>query len=243
MLMGREESIRIENRRETRSLAEQVYQSLCNRIIEGSINYGECLNIKLIAREMNVSPMPVREAIKRLEMEGLVIVKPRSTCLVRIPTRKSILSALDMRELLEIHCAEAIYPTVDAGRLKTLRGITQTMRESVEKANQPQVMKEYIKLDRQFHTELCSIAENDFIDKAYRETNLHLNMSFIYNVSIPPDVAGTYQAHVELVEALARNSKLAVSIIKKHLRRSRQNVLSGALFSSLQDAPLAVSRA
>lgn len=57
---------------ETRSLSEQVYQYLCLRIIEGSISYGEILNIKQIASTLSVSPMPVREAVKRLEHEGIV---------------------------------------------------------------------------------------------------------------------------------------------------------------------------
>ncbi len=110
------------------SLGERVYRHLCNQIIEGNIRYGEILNIKLIARELDVSPTPAREAIKRLEMEGLVSIKPQSTCLVRIPTRKSILSALDMRELLEIHCIETVHAGIEPGKLKALQDCIRVMK-------------------------------------------------------------------------------------------------------------------
>jgi DNA-binding GntR family transcriptional regulator len=221
---------------ETRSLGEQVYQRLCNQIIEGSIDYGACLNIKKIAGELKVSSMPVREAIKRLEMEGVVAVKPRSTCIVRVPTQASVLNALDMRELLEMHCINSIFPDISPARLAGLKEITRTMNRIVEKGKTTQEIREYRNYDRRYHTELCSLADNHFIDKFYRETSLHLNMKFIYDIAIPPDIVGTYHDHSEILDALARNSRQAVTIMKKHLQRSRQNVLSGRLFSSLKNS-------
>ena len=119
------------------SLAEQAYRDLCNRIIEGSIDYGESLNIREIAARLRMSTMPVREALKRLEMEGVVTIKPRSVCRMRLPTRQSILSALEMRELLEIHCVETIYSTVDASRLRRLRRLIAVMKGLAEGQARP----------------------------------------------------------------------------------------------------------
>jgi DNA-binding GntR family transcriptional regulator len=211
------------------SLAEQAYRHLCNRIIEGSIDYGESLNIREIAAALRMSSMPVREALKRLEIEGVVTIKPRSVCRVKIPTRQSILSALEMRELLEIHCVETHYPTVTPAELRNLRRVVETMK-GIARERKPQV-KRYIEVDREFHTQLCAIAGNGYIDKSYRETSLHLNMRHIYNLSVPPDIRRTYREHAELVDALSRHSREAVSIIKGHLARSRGHVLQGS-FSS-----------
>jgi DNA-binding GntR family transcriptional regulator len=213
------------------SLAEQAYRHLCNRIIEGSIDYGESLNIRQIAERLNISSMPVREAMKRLEMEGVVTITPRSVCRVRIPTRQSILNALEMRELLEIHCVETIYPTIGSAQLRSLRRLVGTMKGIAEDRTRSPQVKRYIAVDREFHTQLCAIAQNAYIDKSYRETSLHLNMRHIYNLSIPPDIPRTYREHAELVQALSRNSRQAVTIIKRHLVRSRQDVLEGSLFS------------
>jgi DNA-binding GntR family transcriptional regulator len=213
------------------TLAELAYRHLCNHIIEGSIGYGESLNIREIAAHLDMSSMPVREALKRLEMEGVVTIKPRSVCRVRIPTRQSILNALEMRELLEIHCVETVYPIVDAARLRRLRRLVAAMKGIVGEPPRPAEIRRYIAVDREFHTELCALAQNHSIDKSYRETSLHLNMRHIYNLSVPPDIRRTYREHAELVDALSRHSRQAVSIIKGHLVRSRRNVLQGS-FSS-----------
>ena len=172
----------------------------------------------------------MREALKRLEMEGVVTIKPRSVCRMRLPTRQSILSALEMRELLEIHCVETIYSAVDASRLRKLRRLIAVMKGIAEGRRGRREWR-YIAVDREFHTELCALAQNHYIDKSYRETSLHLNMRHIYNLSVPPDIRRTYREHAELVEALSRHSRQAVSIIKGHLARSRGHVLQGS-FSS-----------
>lgn len=222
---------------ETRSLSEQVYRYLCNRIIRGTINYGETLNIKQIAAELSVSPMPVREAIKRLEMEGIVTIKPRAVCQVKVPTRNSILNALEMRELFEIHCVEVLSAGVGPDKLERLREITAQMRPIVEnKGGGTRSVTEYIVKDLEFHQALCHSTGNEFLEKMHREINLHLSMNFIYNIAIPPDLDGTLRDHLELVESLASGSGRAVEIIKRHLERSRRNVLEGKLFDSLEES-------
>jgi len=215
---------------ETRSLGAQVYDHLCDMIIDGNIDYGQTLNIKLLAEELHVSPMPVREALKRLEVEGLVVIKPRSMCILREPTAHSVMNAIAMREILEIYCVQNIYQDVDPGKLEILREKTEAMRSMLSAA--PFNLKGYIKSDGQFHTELCALAENDFIDKTYREVSLHLSMNHLYNMTIVPDTAQTFRDHTQLVEALSGHSAQAVEIIKRHLDQSRKNVLRGKMFAA-----------
>ncbi len=205
------------------SLAEQAYRHLCNRIIEGSIDYGESLNIRQIAAHLRMSSMPVREALKRLEMEGVVTIKPRSVCRVRIPTRQSILNALEMRELLEIHCVETIYPDRRrAHACGSLRRLVADHEGHRGRTGRGHGRSSGTSRSTGSSTpQLCAIAQNAYIDKSYRETSLHLNMRHIYSLSIPPDIPRTYREHAELVEALSRNSRQAVTIIKRHLVRSR----------------------
>ena len=215
---------------ETRSLGEQVYNHLCDMIIDGNIDYGQTLNIKQLAEELHVSPMPVREALKRLEVEGLVVIKPRSMCILREPTPRSVMNAIAMREILEIYCVQTVFRSVDPVKLQILREKTEAMRSMLSTA--PFNLKGYIKNDGQFHTELCALAANDFIDKSYREVSLHLNMNHLYNMTIMPDTAQTFRDHTQLVEALVAHSDQSVDIIKRHLEQSRKNVLSGKMFAA-----------
>lgn len=61
--------------KQKRSLTEQVYHYLCDSIIGGQFNYGDMFSTKQLAQELSVSMMPIREALKRLEVGGLVEIR------------------------------------------------------------------------------------------------------------------------------------------------------------------------
>ncbi len=218
---------------EKRSLAEQVYLYLCNSISSGRFKYGETISTKRLAEELQVSMMPIREALKRLEMDGLIEIRPRSMCLFRTPTKKTILSAIAVRELLEVYCVKLAYPSVDGERLARLRELIGAMSAAL--AEDPINLKKYIKYDWQFHMGLCDLADNEFISKSYKELNLHMNMNYMYDIGIKPNVSQTFKDHIDLVDALASHSPTAVAIIEKHLRISRQNILSGEFFAAQEE--------
>ncbi len=217
---------------DTRSLSDKAYEYLASRIIEGAIEYGETLRIREIAEILGVSVMPVREALKRLDMEGIVRINPRSGCSVTVPTKKSVLDTFEMRQLIEMYCVEKIYPGVKEADLKGLAAVISRMG-AVIRAGGRNATKEYIKLDRLYHSEICRLADNDFLSKFYREINLHLNMTYIYGISAPPDLTATYTDHAEIHGYLLENSAQAKKVLKRHLQTSMDNMRNGRLFKSL----------
>lgn len=219
---------------EKRSLAEQVYIYLCNSISNGKLKYGDTINTKRLAEELQISMMPVREALKRLEMEGVVEIRPRSMCLLRTPTQKEILDAIAAREMFEIYSVKSIYASIENERLDVLREIIGKMKAVI--TEEPVNLKKYIKYDWQFHKDLCGLANNQFVDKFYKELNIHLNMDYMYDIGITPNLSQTFKDHIDLVEALAAHSAGAVDIIERHLRISRQNILSGRFFAAQEAA-------
>lgn len=220
------------------SLSDQVYEFLVDRIIRGEIKYGDKLNIKRIAAQLDVSPMPIRDAIKRLEQENLVVVKPRSNCYVRLPSKRSTLDAIDARRMLELFAVRQLYPRVTPGDLRNLDRILGEMDEIASIPNvqtNADKLRDYIELDRQFHTELCTLARNEYVDRFYRETNMHLSMSFSYGIGVCHGVATTYAEHCRIVEHLRRNSEEAVAVLETHLLHSRSNILDEPTFRELPD--------
>ena len=219
---------------EKRSLAEQVYIYLCNSISNGKFKYGETINTKRLAEELHISMMPVREALKRLEMDGVVEIKPRSMCLLRTPTREAILAVIAAREMLEVYSVKSIYSLVEDARLNALREIIYEMKAAI--SGEPIDLKKYIKYDWQFHKELCDLTGNEFVSKFYKELNIHLNMNYMYDIGIKPNVSQTFKDHIDLVDALAAHSPTSVEIIQKHLYISRKNILSGRFFAEQEKA-------
>lgn len=216
------------------SLSDVVYEHLSKQIIEGKIRYGEKLNIKAISEQLSVSTMPVRDALKKLEMENVVKIKPRSNCFVTIPTKKSILDAVDMRELLELHAVELSLRKISEKDLQPIVEIVDEMGTLIDGIPDVDKTNRYIYLDLLYHTELCKLAGNDYLEKFYREVNLHLNMTFIYRIGIPPDVKESYADHKQIANKLSKNSPESLDLLEDHLERSRGHIIKGELFRSLE---------
>src|SRR5215475_12961989 len=88
------------------TLGEDVYESLKSLIMEHALAPQERVNIDAVARELEVSPTPVREALARLESEGLVRKRPLAGYTVSpLLSREEFTDMFDMRLLLE--CAAA----------------------------------------------------------------------------------------------------------------------------------------
>lgn len=221
-----------------RSLSDQVYDWLSEQIIRGAIRYGDRLNIKAIASQLNVSTMPIRDALKRLEMEQIVIIKPRSTCYVRVPTKQMTLDAVSARRMLEIFAVQEVYARVAGAELAPLKAILGEMDKLVRRSageRSRAVIEKYIELDHRFHSEICALSGNEYINRFYRETSMHLNMSFRYGVGVCHGLEATLSDHERILAHLVANSAEAVEALEAHLIQSRQNILNEPTFQLLED--------
>lgn len=220
------------------SLSDRVYEYLAERVIRGEIMYGDTLNIKQIAAQLHVSPMPIRDAIKRLEFEQVVTVKPRSNCYVATPSKRATLDAIESRRMIEVFAIRSYCDDIDAADLKSLRGILSHMNGVVHSGRtEPteQDVREYVELDRQYHSEICRLAHNSYVDRFYRELSLHLSMSAQYGIGVCHGLGPTYEEHEKIVAHLSRNSSAAITVLDEHLIQSRRNVLTEESFLALPE--------
>jgi DNA-binding GntR family transcriptional regulator len=221
-----------------KSLSDQIYQILSEQIISGEIQYGDRLNMKELAVKLNVSIMPIRDALKRLEMENVVVIKPRSTCHVRVPTKQMTLDAVEARRMLEVFAVREALPRIEDHDLEELRSIVHTMTALVRPYTDGRpraVIEQYITLDHRFHTALCSLPRNEYLSRFYRETSMHLNMSFRYGIGVCHGLEATFHDHCEILDGLARRSVRAVEVLDSHLKQSRTNIMREPTFMMLED--------
>ena len=219
------------------TLSERVYNKLVDRIIRGRIQYGDRLDIKTLAREFGVSPMPIRDAIKKLEAENLVVVRPRSNCYVRMPTHAEVLQAVESRQMLEMFAVEKACRVVTREDLRRLEKVVDRMSELVAAAeDSKEPVPEYIELDHQFHAEICRLAGNEYVERFYRQTSLHLSMSYRYGVTMCHGLRATFVEHRAIYRHLASNSDMAVKVMREHLERARRNLLKEHELQEAEDA-------
>ena len=204
-----------------RGLVDQIYEYLLNQIISGNIAYSEALDIRKLATDFEVSTMPVREALKRLEHDRIVDIKPRSSCTIRRPTKTEIGEIYELREVLEIQAAKNFLANYDVAKLERLQKITTEMEALDKLKNTASRRKKAIELDRLFHTELCKLANNSYLSNYHRQISLHVNMALIHAKSYTPLRDVYAKSHADIVKFLEDKSSEVFKALRKHFQNTR----------------------
>jgi DNA-binding GntR family transcriptional regulator len=109
------------------SLNEVVYVELRRRILWGEITAGSTLSVRRLSEQFQVSPMPVRDAIRRLEAEDLVEVTPRSSTRVSLVSPEAVREIAEVRSRLEGLAARLAVPSLTSGDVRRLRELLRAM--------------------------------------------------------------------------------------------------------------------
>jgi DNA-binding GntR family transcriptional regulator len=219
------------------SLSDQVYDHLSDQLERGEISFGDPLNIKDIAAQLNVSSMPIRDAIKRLEQEHIVTVNPRSRCYVRVPRKQDVLDAIDARRMIEHFALSTVYSHIRLAEMVRMDEIVRCMKTAVEAecGDPDDRLDSYIELDRQFHHEICGLCRNAYVDRFYTVVNMHLSMNFSYGMGECHGIETTFREHEAIVAHMKAHSAEALTVLDEHLNRSRHNILNEPSFIALPD--------
>mgnify|MGYP001944102343 FL=1 len=205
------------------TLKMQVYEHLKDQIINGAFKPGERLIEEKIAESLNVSRSPVREAIRLLEKDGLVIVKRSGGVQVVNPTMDDFKYLFEYRK--EVESATAYY----AAQRRTGKHIAK-MQQHIETMNaiDPNDSKTIHQSARVFHATIAEASENPFfvyslsrlqgINTFYRSTIVFRNKSFIQKA---------VAEHEEIFEAIKnQNDNLAKQLMREHIENDYERYLS-----------------
>src|SRR5246127_4788917 len=107
-------------RRPGESLAGRAYQQIRDEILRGDLAIGDVLSRRKLADRLNMSFLPITEAMQRLEVEGLVESRPRIGTRVRIPTEQDIRDSYVIREALETQAARLCCEQITASEKEQL---------------------------------------------------------------------------------------------------------------------------
>lgn len=135
------------------TLNDQVYNDLSRLIISGRLRPGQAISIRTIASVINVSPMPVRQALQRLVSEGAIEVKPNRTFALPELTPEDFREIADLRAMLEGLAAERAATRLNKADVRALTDINRQMFRT-----QVSDWGVYLELNRQFHFRIYGAA-------------------------------------------------------------------------------------
>ncbi|MEV0810091.1 GntR family transcriptional regulator [Micromonospora sp. NPDC050200] len=144
------------------SAAERAYRYLKRAILEQVHPGGSLISEGEIAEAAGVSRTPVREALLRLEAEGLVALYPKRGALVRPVSAREIADVVEARRLVELHAAERVWPQRYALR-PVLAGWLDRMREAHAAGD----VRALMEADRAFHAGVVEAAGNEILAELY----------------------------------------------------------------------------
>lgn len=200
-------------------LRDQVHDTLHARISDGRLRPGERLFEQDIAAELGISRVPVREAIRMLQSEGLVEVQPRRRgVFVRSLGRRQVEELFDVREALEVLAARLAAERAHSDAVTRMGKLAAEAREAWESDD----VETMSRANSAFHDELVLLSDNELLASMLEP--LQGRLAWLYRLNREPGRVCT--EHEELHAAIAEgNAERAAEVAQRHVRSSRIMVL------------------
>ncbi len=198
--------------------SSKVYHALKQQILENILVANQPIRQDKIAAQFDVSKIPVREALKQLESEGLVEFKPRRGAFVTELNEADIIETLEIRLALECHALKLAIPNMTSADFDQ----AETILENYKQANDMEIWSE---LNRQFHhclyapcglTKLISMIETI---KQRTKAFIPLKVTQLSGLEKP------HKEHLAILSACKEvNIELAEKLLSKHIENTKKNI-------------------
>jgi DNA-binding GntR family transcriptional regulator len=200
------------------SLTDIAYNALLEAIINQDLKPGAPISIDNLAKELNMSNTPVREALMRAHGQRLVTQKTNHGFLVSdILTQDEFKQLFEVRRLLEVYALSVANITTEA--VHTASSIVAQMATSADGTVYVDY-REYMALDHQFHRVLVGLSKNEFLLDSWEDLHVHLHLSRLYTGVGLFDRNESTKEHQAIVEALQQgNPTAAADLLSHHIRQ------------------------
>lgn len=199
------------------ALKDRVYEALKQAIMEMDI-YAEMeppkLDERRLAEELGVSRTPIREALLRLEQEGLVLTIPRRGAFVARKTKKEVLEMIQVWAALESMAARLATERASDQEIARLRGMFATLEEG-EKASAH--IDEYSDQNIEFHQRIIGLSHSDLLIAMAASLFVHMRWIRAHTIGESNRVERSVIDHMHIIEALEnRDTRLAEQLVRDH---------------------------
>ncbi|NLP43336.1 MAG: GntR family transcriptional regulator [Peptococcaceae bacterium] len=192
-------------------LREIVLEALREAIINGVLEPGERLMEIQLAEELGVSRTPIREAIRKLELEGFVVMTPRKGAYVAGVSYKDIKDVFEIRAALEGLAAGLAAEKITDEELEQLERVLHYEKE-------PDNLEDMIQSDTDFHALLYKASRNEKLIGILGNLREQIQRYRATSLAVPGRVRYAIAEHRDIVDAIARHDvKEAQALATAHI--------------------------
>ena len=195
-------------------IVPQVYEVLRRLILSLHLEPGMIVPKSEFAKRFAVSPMPIREALRRLEEEGLVVIKPQSGTYVAPIDIQSAWEAQFLRIALEVEIVRKVAETIDAQGVRTLQSILVHQTLEFETENK----EGFVEDDAAFHRSMYEIADVNGLWRKVRVMRAHIDRLRMLHLPEPGKMESILGDHHAILDAVsAQDPSRAETAMRGHL--------------------------
>jgi DNA-binding GntR family transcriptional regulator len=206
-------------------LSVRAYEKLKVLILDHAIPPGSRLGIDLLAAQLGISQTPVREALARLEGDGLAVrnangryhAAPR----LDLATFEQLYA---VRLLLEPFGARAAAQSITEAELATMRGHVRSLAGAGTRGRSEEFAG-YIAADSGFHETIATASRNRLLFEAVHHLHVHYRLGPLFRIRGVTDAAVAIREHEAILGAIAaREADRAEILMRRHIERSREEL-------------------
>ena len=204
-------------------LRDAVFETLREAILKGVLSPGQHLMEMQLAYQLGVSRTPVREAIRMLELEGLVNMIPRKGARVAAISEKSLCDVLEVRRALEELSVRLACTRMERDDLEKLDSINQQFIRACQGDDVVQIAR----IDESFHAVIYEAADNAKLLQLLNQMQNQMYRYRIEYIKLKERRQILVEEHKKIIHSLARrDADAAAEAINTHIAHQEQYVMS-----------------
>lgn len=202
------------------SLRNKVFKYIKSQIINGHYNPGESLVESKLAEELGVSRTPIREAIRLLELEGLVETTPNKGAVVLGISGKDVEDIYAIRLAVEGLAARWAAENMNSTDKKELHKVLDLMEFYAQKDD----VDEVAELDNKFHEIIYQASGSKILNLTLSNLHQYLQMARLESLKAPSRLLETIIEHRMIVDSFNNNADEAEKALTDHVRKAYKNI-------------------
>lgn len=203
-------------------LRDVVFNTLRRAILKGELKPGERLMEIALADKLGVSRTPIREAIRKLELEGLVVMAPRKGAKVASITERDLNDVLEVRKGMEVLAISLACKRITGEELEKLEIIEQSFQKLIESGN----LTELAEMDVKFHDTIYQATNNQRLVQLLnnlREQMYRYRMEYLKDIAVRRTLA---EEHKAICRALReRDEQQAEEYVSIHIDNQQKAII------------------
>lgn len=216
---------------EHNNLSEKAYQIITEQIITGIISQGTHITDVSLSTSLGISRTPVREALNKLVKDGLIESIPRKGFYVNHLLFEDVSEIYELRELLETFALKRAINKIPEQDINILINLFNEAEENAKEND----FKLEIQADRDLHGVIIKYAENKRLEKFHTMLSNQIHIFRLLEAQKPERAKESLEHHKKILNAIKeRNENLAVELLKAHIDKVKNNILTDFSFGDIK---------